>query len=354
MTPRVAVLGTGFGCRVHVPALRAAGFDVVALCGTDVERTARRAARAGVARVVTSIDELGALGLDAVTIATPPDTHARLAIAAAGAGWHTLCEKPFALDAAEAAAMLDAARAARIEHVVGHEFRLAEDRATITRAITAGLIGEPRLVGLTQAVPLVADPGAPLPAWWFDPGRGGGWLGASGSHVVDCVRVWTGVEFATVSARLPRISDRPDADADDTFVIRAVLTSGCEVAIAQTAAAWGAVPGTTFVAGPAGTLWTDAGRVLLADRAGTRELPVPPDVMLPASPPSDDPRHRFTHLELSPYTRLCAAWRARIAGLPPPEPVAIATFDDGLAGMQVLDAIRASAACGGAEMQVRR
>ena len=44
--PGAVVVGTGFGCRVHVPALRNAGFDVVALVGRDPERTARRAERA--------------------------------------------------------------------------------------------------------------------------------------------------------------------------------------------------------------------------------------------------------------------------------------------------------------------
>ena len=51
--------------------------------------------------------------VDAVTIATPPDTHAPLAIAACEAGRHVLCEKPFALDAAEAERMLAAADEAR-------------------------------------------------------------------------------------------------------------------------------------------------------------------------------------------------------------------------------------------------
>jgi len=46
-------VGTGFGVRVHVPALRAAGFDVVALVGTDADRTERRAARVGVERWAT-------------------------------------------------------------------------------------------------------------------------------------------------------------------------------------------------------------------------------------------------------------------------------------------------------------
>src|SRR5213593_107807 len=81
---RVAVVGTGFGCRVHVPALRAAGFDVVALVGTDRERTARRAARADVTNACVSLDEVAALGLDAVTIATPPDTHSALTLDAIG------------------------------------------------------------------------------------------------------------------------------------------------------------------------------------------------------------------------------------------------------------------------------
>ena len=51
----VAVVGTGFGCRVHVPALRGAGFDVLALVGVDEERTARRGEAAG-----------GAVGTDVV------------------------------------------------------------------------------------------------------------------------------------------------------------------------------------------------------------------------------------------------------------------------------------------------
>ena len=48
MTRRAIVVGTGFGLRVHVPALRAARFEVAALVGQDAERTTRRAARVGV------------------------------------------------------------------------------------------------------------------------------------------------------------------------------------------------------------------------------------------------------------------------------------------------------------------
>ena len=186
--PGAVVVGTGFGCRVHVPALRAAGFEVLALVGTDAERTARRAERLEVPRALTSFHEALALdGVVAVTIASPPSTHAELVLAAVAAGKHVVCEKPFALDAAEAQRMLDAATAADVVHLVGHEFRWAADRATAARAIADGRIGEPRLATFFGSSPLIADPAMKMPGWWFDPTAGGGWLGASGSHAVDQV-----------------------------------------------------------------------------------------------------------------------------------------------------------------------
>jgi predicted dehydrogenase len=87
--PGAVVVGTGFGCRVHVPALRTAGFDVVALVGRDHDRTARRAERLDVPRALTSLDDALSLpGVEAVTVATPPATHADLAIATVRAGKH--------------------------------------------------------------------------------------------------------------------------------------------------------------------------------------------------------------------------------------------------------------------------
>ena len=80
---RVAVFGTGFGCFTHVRALRNAGFDVCAVVGRDPAKTARRAELFEVPLALTSASEALALdGLDAVTIATPPHTHAEIALAA--------------------------------------------------------------------------------------------------------------------------------------------------------------------------------------------------------------------------------------------------------------------------------
>ena len=54
---RALVVGTGFGCRIQVPALRGAGFDVVGLVGSDAGRTAERAAANGVAQAYTDLDK---------------------------------------------------------------------------------------------------------------------------------------------------------------------------------------------------------------------------------------------------------------------------------------------------------
>jgi predicted dehydrogenase len=351
--PGAAVVGTGFGCRVHVPALRNAGFTVHALVGRDRERTQRRAARLGITRACTSLAEaLEHEAVDAVTIATPPDTHAALAIEVCAARRHVLCEKPFALDAAEAARMLDAAERAAVTHLVGHEFRWAPDRALVARAIAQGVIGEPRMFSLVQYVPLVGDPAARVPDWWFDAGRGGGWLGASGSHVVDQLRTWVG-EIASVSASLPTVSARTGG-AEDTFVVRVTTTSGAQGVAQQTAASWTPhVVGLSIVAGTEGTIEVTGEGVFCSDRSGRRELAVPVDLELPAPPElSDDPRERYTHLELGPYARLAGVLRAGVEGRPVESAVAVPTFVDGVAEMRVLDAIRASAAAGGAVVTV--
>jgi predicted dehydrogenase len=111
--------------------------------------------------------------------------------------------------------------------------------------------------------------------------------------------------------------------------------------------------GITRLAGSRASAWIDENEAWIADIDGVRRLEPPPELALPAGPPeSDDSRHRFTHLELAPFTRLAEALRAGVEGLATPTVVPLATFADGVAAMRVLDAIRASAADEGRTVSV--
>ena len=172
-----------------------------ALVGRDPAKTARRAEAVGVPHACTSFAEALALpGVDAVTIATPPHTHAPLVLEAIRAGKHVLCEKPFARDASEARTLLAAAERCRhrapARHRVPVRHRPGAPRA---RRAATGAIGDPRLALFVLHVPVLADRDADLPEWWADAAQGGGWLGAHGSQVIDQIRVTLG-EFEAVTA----------------------------------------------------------------------------------------------------------------------------------------------------------
>ena len=352
------MVGTGFGCVTHVRALRAAGFDVKAVVGRDPDRTAERARQFGVPGAYTSLAralaDASAGGVDAVTVATPPLTHAPLVLEALAAGRHVLCEKPFARDAAEARTLLAAAQDAGVVHLLGTEFRWDAGQATLARAVAAGAVGEPRLATVLLHVPVLAEPDAEVPAWWADAASGGGWLGAHGSQVIDQLRVTLG-EFEGVSAALSHVAGR-DQSAEDAFIVKFRMRSGCTGVMASTCGDRGPFLIETRVVGSKGTAWIeDVGeKVFVADADGTRQVPVADDLPRfgPGGPEPLPPGVLHTAydqmiahgLDLPPYTRLCETFRDLILGTPVPADPKPATFADGVAQMAVLDAIRTSAA----------
>jgi predicted dehydrogenase len=346
------VVGTGFGCLTHVRALRAAGFTVEALVGQDPARTAGRAARWEVPVATTSLAEALALpGVEAVTIATPPHTHAPLVREVIGAGRHVLCEKPFARDAAEARELLALAESAGVVHLLGTEFRWARGQAALARAVAAGRIGEPRLATFLLHIPLLVDPDAEVPGWWSDREQGGGWLGAHASHVIDQVRTTLG-EFEGLSAGLPGVTER-GWSAEDSYTVHFRLRNGTEGIMQSTASDRGPLVMMTRIVGSLGTVWAEGDTVRVADAAGTAVVDPPSDLDFgpPEPPPSDllvtayDLLHS-TGIDVGPYTGLMTAFRALVEGRPIADDPRPATFADGVANMAVLDAIRRSAAAG--------
>src|SRR5438309_352895 len=120
------------------------------------------------------------------------------------AGKHVLCEKPTAVSATEAQRMLDASeRRPRQIAWVDHEIRYEPNRRKARDLIRAGAIGEVRHLELVLRPYLRGDGRVQTTAapwtWWLDASRGGGILGAVGSHLVDLCRFWTGSEIVSVA-----------------------------------------------------------------------------------------------------------------------------------------------------------
>jgi predicted dehydrogenase len=235
-------------------------------------------------------------------------------------------------------------------HALGHELRWFPERVAVLRAIRDGAIGEPRFVSIVDFVALLTDPAIRMPAWYFDARSGGGWLGASGSHAIDMVRLWLG-EFRSVGATTT-VVDPARGDADDSFVLHFQLSSGAAGVVQQTGAAF-ASASHTIVTGTAGTLRIEGGRTLLADGDGRRTLHPRTD-----PPPEADSGERPTQLEsmtsheTPAYTELCAAFARAIRGDDPVGDVPLPTFDDGVAALAVMDAARRSASSGGGAVDV--
>jgi predicted dehydrogenase len=346
----VAVVGTGFGCYTHVRALRTAGFDVLALVGRHPDKTAERARLFDVPRALPSLSEaLAVPGVEAVTIATPPHTHAALALEAVAAGRHLICEKPFTATLEEARTVLAAAESAGVVHLLGTEFRWDAGQAGLAQAVRQGEIGEPRLATWLMHVPVLADPDSVVPDWWADAASRGGWLWAHGSQLIDQIRMTLG-EFEGVSAHLVQVVDRPAMSADDGFVVHFRMRNGTVGVMESTAADWGVLV-ETRVTGSRGAAWIEGvgAKVKVAGPRGVITRPPMDGLADETAPPLPEGAVTTTYeqmitfgVEYGPYTRLAAAFRDLIAGKHVEGP-APATFADGVAQMAVLEAIMDSA-----------
>jgi hypothetical protein len=216
---RVAVIGTGFGARVQLPGFMSyAETNVVALCGCSEEKTKQVAAQFGVRAVYTDYEQmLVDVQPDIVSVVTPPRLHNPMTIAALQVGAHVLCEKPFAMNAAEAQEMFDVAQQYQRVHVVDHEFRYVPARYYQRVLFDQGYIGDPVLLEATMMSASRWDAQRPW-SWWMDAAQGGGLLGAMGSHFIDAMRWLSGRDIRAVTASLhttPAYHRRPVPGSDE-------------------------------------------------------------------------------------------------------------------------------------------
>ncbi len=239
----IGIVGTKFMGRAHSnafidvphffdlparPVLRAA-------CGRNVSDLKAFAERFGWQTIETSWERLvGRDDIDLVDICTSNATHCPIAVAAAKAGKHILCEKPIALNADEARRMLDAAREAGVCHMVAFNYRRAPAIVLAKQLIDQGKLGRIRHFDAVYYQDWLVDPNSPI-VWRHDRKEAGsGAHGDMNAHLVDLARYLVGEIEAVSGVQEIFIKERPLADgkgmgtvtADDAMYFLARFRDG--------------------------------------------------------------------------------------------------------------------------------
>lgn len=137
--------------------------------------------------------------IDVIDICTPNNAHAEIAIAAAEAGKHIICEKPLARTVEEARAMAAAVKKAGVIHMVAFNYRRTPAVALAKKYIEEGRIGKILNFRGTYLQDWSADPDGPL-SWRFQKKiAGSGTVGDIATHVVDLAHYLVG-PIETVNA----------------------------------------------------------------------------------------------------------------------------------------------------------
>lgn len=225
---RVCVVGTGRAGMVHARNFRwcVPHATLAAVVDVDAESLSRACHELELEQAAfTSLGAaLEAAEFEAIVITTPTFTHAELALSAAQAGKHILCEKPMALTLEECDRMIETATACGVILQMAFMRRFDPPFVSAKAQIDAGLIGRPLIVRS-----LTRGPGLP-PAWAQDVRRSNGMLAEVNSHDFDTLRWLAGAEYASVYATAAALKV-PELRAEhpefyDTAVVAAQMTSG--------------------------------------------------------------------------------------------------------------------------------
>ena len=196
--------------RALVPAIHASETgELAAVASRSPEKARQFASECDIPRAYGSYEELLAdAEIDAVYIPLPNHLHAPWTVRAAQAGKHVLCEKPLAMDAGEARAMVEACERAGVKLAEAFMYRYHPRYERVRSLLEAGEIGEVRGVNGHFTFNNAGAEGNVR----FDRAMGGGSLYDVGCYAIDSARYLLGREpvAATAHAFFSRLHDGVD------------------------------------------------------------------------------------------------------------------------------------------------
>jgi len=290
---RIGIVGTSpWADAMYLPALQNhPQGQIVAVCGRNREKAAAFASRWNVPDVYADYREMIASGrLDALIVASSNDSHHPITMAALDAGLHVLCEKPLALNAAQAHEMAAKARQTGLKNMAPFTYRYMPSFGYLKQLVDGGYIGQPYHLNMRY----YADYGRePKYQWVFDEEiAGSGVIADLGPHWIHLAR-WFFGEIAGLSCyrtTLVHRDLRPDGSdyprADDSAVITVRFASGAYGVLQVSTVEW---EGTKFgqtqhveLHGSDGTLYSTVDwdsvqeiRGVKAGVKGPQALPIP-------------------------------------------------------------------------------
>ena len=234
--PRVGFLGVGWIGRHRMNAvLQAGSVEVVAVADASPEAVVEAGRLASDVKALATLDDILALGVDGVVIATPSALHAQQCIRALQQGAAVFCQKPLGRTAAEVQAVVDAARTADRLLSVDLSYRFTEGMRRIRELVHAGELG--RIYAVDLVFHNAYGPDKP---WFYDPAlSGGGCVMDLGVHLVD-LALWT-LDFPGVSSVAGRLfaDGKPLGSAPNRVEDYALATLELETGpLVQLACSW--------------------------------------------------------------------------------------------------------------------
>jgi predicted dehydrogenase len=240
---RIGMIGTSwYADALHLPSLTSHPNAIVtAICGRDQERAGEMAHKFKIPHVYSNYRDLIKSGrVDAVVIATPDDLHREMTLAAVDAGLHVICEKPLALNGADAREIAEAADAAGVKHMTFFTLRWFQHTQFVKELVDAGRVGNSSHFQISYVHGNGRDPSY---RWRMDGSRALGMLGDLGSHLIDMAR-WLNGDIVRVAAQLGSFvqhyheDGRPVPQTNDAALLNVQFANGSQGIIHTSAVAY--------------------------------------------------------------------------------------------------------------------
>jgi nucleoside-diphosphate-sugar epimerase/predicted dehydrogenase len=163
---KVGLLGAGYICEAHAKALqRRTDTEIVAVCDHSRTRAEEAAARFGIPRAYSSLDDMLHADVNVVHVLLPPDRHIDATRRILESGRHAFVEKPMGVDSAECRALADLARQKKVKLGVDHNFLFLPSFEKLRRDAIDGTLGKLDQITVNWMYPLGLIQSGPFNNW---------------------------------------------------------------------------------------------------------------------------------------------------------------------------------------------